>query len=220
MQILIIFTFAANDSLLSEKNDLKYTADFYIFEESLKHFQNKKEAEKSIRNLLLGSYNEVWDIFESNMEKIKDEEIRAAIELFRLKLLTYKKKMILIFDFEPGYVDYHKAKREPGFFTIQKLRDESQDGNGESDNRIDSEDEKQRVEAEIAILNGLGDYTLRNLKYLDPDTECEYKCMLQHYRCFKDGYENYPPYPWVWDNNNEKHSILATVFHEIVHLAL
>ena len=206
--------------LVAVEENNKYNAGFYISDETLTNFQNMEKAKEEIKSIILNYYNQVWEYFEKNQEKICDEEIRAAIELFRLKLLTHDKKIDIWFDFDEKYVEYHKARREPGFFTIQKLKNEAQDVNGECLNFIDSENQNERKFATINILNGLGDYTMRHLKYVNPRTDCEYKHMLMHYECFHEGFEQYPPEPWEWDYNEKKYSILGTFFHEIVHLAL
>jgi hypothetical protein len=179
---LMIF---ACKSLLSGKEDTKYYAEFFISKETLKYFSNKEKAKEEIKSIILNCYNQVWEIFENNKEKICDEEIRATIELFGLKLLTHDKKMEIDFELDKSYIEYHKAKREPGFFTIQKLKNEAQDVNGESDNRVDLQDENERKIAIIRILNGLGDCTMKHLKYVNPRTDCEYEHMLTHSECFR-----------------------------------
>jgi hypothetical protein len=119
--IILTYTF-----LVAEKGNNKYHAEFYISDKTLENFQNPTKAKKEIEEIILNYYNQVWEIFDNNKEKICDEEIRAALELFRLKLLTHDKIVEIDFDFDKRYVEYHKARREPGFFTIQKREQRGQ----------------------------------------------------------------------------------------------
>jgi len=76
-----------------EVENNKYNAKFEMSDEALKNFQNKDGAKDEIRSIILNYYNQVWEIFENNKEKICDEEIRAVIELFGLKQLNHYKKV-------------------------------------------------------------------------------------------------------------------------------
>jgi hypothetical protein len=230
--MLIFFIFFIRAWAGAETTVLEYEPTLVKIDSIKKFFSDEKRpgtgekesdyASAKIVESLKISFDSTWKTFESRKGFIKDPIIREAVEALRIKIKNNKKYISLNFFFDENYKAYYKEK-----FTVKNdtgktkgtLTYEQMIKNKDVVGKCRIIDDKYPKGAMISILNSFEDFQSMNMEYYDKSKGCTYEGLKYYITNGSPGKEKEPPDGWKW-TTNKTYSFQATLFHEIVHVAL